>query len=112
MAVVDVRCPDCESLNVVKYGKQPNGTQRYICQHPACKRRIFLLDYHHKSANLALRQQIIELALSGLGVDEVVNLVNAPKENVMEVFQLLSSFSLPPNNPRKSHNRPQRTLAG
>jgi transposase-like protein len=34
MAVVPVQCPQCQSPAVVKYGKQPNGVQRYRCQNP------------------------------------------------------------------------------
>jgi hypothetical protein len=28
MAVVHVQCPQCQSIEVVEYGKQANGTQR------------------------------------------------------------------------------------
>ncbi|MBF0175789.1 MAG: IS1 family transposase [Magnetococcales bacterium] len=48
MAIVDVRCPVCGGLRVVKFGKQPNGEQRYLCQNESCKRRIFLLNYMDK----------------------------------------------------------------
>lgn len=112
MAVVEVRCPDCDSLNVVRYGKQPNGTQRFICQNPQCKRRIFLLNYQTKPRDPATRQQIIELALGGVGVDETARLLNMPKKTVMEVFQLLSSFSLPANPPKERKNSRQQALAG
>ena len=47
MAVVEVRCPECRSREVVQYGQQPNGEQRYRCNNPHCQRRIFLLRYHH-----------------------------------------------------------------
>jgi len=43
MAVVQVQCPDCHSTDVVQYGKQANGTQRYRCDNRACPRTIFLL---------------------------------------------------------------------
>ena len=49
MAVVPVQCPQCQSIAVVKYGKQPNGTQRYRCQNPDCARRICLLAYQNLS---------------------------------------------------------------
>ena len=31
MAFVQVQCPDCHRTDVVQYGKQANGTQRYRC---------------------------------------------------------------------------------
>lgn len=110
MAVVEVCCPDCDSLNIVKYGKQPNGAQRFVCQNPKCKRRIFLINYKVRPQNPEARQQIIELALGGVGVDETADLLSIPKETVMEVFQLLSSFSLPANNPKKRPAAQHRTL--
>ena len=44
MAFVQVQCPDCQSTDVVQYGKQANGTQRYRCDNPDCPRTIFLLE--------------------------------------------------------------------
>ena len=112
MAVVEIRCPDCDSLNVVRYGKQPNGAQRFICQNPACKRRIFLLNYRAKQNSPEARQQIIDMALNGVDVNETARLLNIPQEAVLEVFQLLSRFSLPPNNPKKQPPPSSQALAG
>ncbi|MBF0131501.1 MAG: IS1 family transposase [Magnetococcales bacterium] len=36
MAVLDVKCPRCAGLNVVKHGKLPGGEQRYRCGSPDC----------------------------------------------------------------------------
>ena len=43
MALVHVQCPQCQSINVVQYGKQANGTQRYRCNNRDCLRTTFLL---------------------------------------------------------------------
>ena len=43
MALVYVHCPECQSIDVVQYGKQANGTQRYRCNNRDCPRTIFLL---------------------------------------------------------------------
>jgi len=43
MALVYVPCPECQSIDVVQYGKQANGTQRYRCNNRDCPRTIFLL---------------------------------------------------------------------
>ena len=43
MALVYVHCPECQSVDVVQYGKQANGTQRYRCNNRDCPRTIFLL---------------------------------------------------------------------
>jgi transposase-like protein len=39
MALVYVHCPECQSIDVVQYGKQANGTQRYRCNNRDCPRR-------------------------------------------------------------------------
>jgi transposase-like protein len=45
MVSVPVYCPYCQSTEVIKAGKQANGTQRYRCRNEQCIRRIFLLQY-------------------------------------------------------------------
>src|SRR5262245_8668324 len=56
MALVDVHCPACQSINVVQYGKQANGTQRYRCNNRDCPRTIFLLQYTDKGRLPAVKQ--------------------------------------------------------
>ncbi|MBF0447981.1 MAG: IS1 family transposase [Magnetococcales bacterium] len=117
MAFTPIHCPDCNSQNVVKYGKQPNGEQRYICHNPECSRRVFLLNYRIQTKkspprNPIDRSQIIELALEGNDVAETAHLLGIPEQTVADVFQMLSRFQAP--TPRSIGKRkPQpRALAG
>ena len=50
MVSIPVQCLHCQSTEVIKAGKQANGTQRYRYQNGQCERRIFLLrgDYIRK----------------------------------------------------------------
>ena len=48
MVTIPVQCPYCHSTEVIKAGKQANGTQRYRCQNDRCARRIFLLQYQDR----------------------------------------------------------------
>ena len=59
MVNVPVECPYCHSTEVIKAGKQANGTQRYQCQNGQCARRIFLLQYHDRGRVLEIRRQIV-----------------------------------------------------
>ena len=68
MAIVAVQCPECGSSEVVKYGQQPNGEQRYRCNNPHCQRRIFLLQYHNTGWVPEVKQQMGEMALNGSGI--------------------------------------------
>ena len=36
MTFIAVRCPHCQSDQIVKRGKTARGTQRYLCQNPLC----------------------------------------------------------------------------
>jgi transposase-like protein len=75
MAVIAVRCPSCERDNVVKRGRTTNGKQRYLCQDEACSRRTFLLDYSKRGYLLAVKRQIIDLALNGSGIRDTARVL-------------------------------------
>ena len=56
MVSVPVQCPYCQSMAVIKAGKQANGAQRYQCQNEQCGRRIFLLQYQDRGRALEVRR--------------------------------------------------------
>ena len=68
MAAVAVQGPECGSHEIVKYGRQANGEQRYRCNNLSCERRIFLVQYHDKGRVPEVKQQIVEMALNGSGI--------------------------------------------
>src|SRR5438477_5220915 len=43
MTFIAVRCPHCQSEQIVKRGKTSCGTQRYLCQNTTCTTGSFLL---------------------------------------------------------------------
>ena len=45
MTFIAVRCPHCQSDQIIKHGKTARGTQRYLWQNPLCAKGSFLLDY-------------------------------------------------------------------
>ena len=59
MVTVPVHCPYCHSTEVIKAGKQANGTQRYRCQNEQCMRRIFLLHYQDRGRIPEIRRQVV-----------------------------------------------------
>lgn len=112
MAFTPVRCPDCNGLNVVKYGKQPNGEQRYSCQDPRCERTIFLLNYRAQPLAPSMRTQIIELALDGGSAAEISQSLRLPESDVINIFQQLSRLSAPPIGVRQRRNQPTKAAVG
>ena len=87
MAFVQVQCPDCYSTDVVQYGKQANGTQRYRCNSRDCPRTIFFLQYQDKGRLPAVKQQIIDMTLNGSGVRDIVRVLRVSSATVIDVLK-------------------------
>ena len=87
MAVVAVQCPECGSEEVVKYGKQPNGEQRYRCNNPHCQRRIFLLQYHNTGWEPEVKQQMVEMALNGSCIRDTARVLGVSPTTVITTLK-------------------------
>src|SRR5207249_12089654 len=87
MAFVQVQCPDCHSADVVQYGKQANGTQRYRCDNPHGLRIIFLIQYRDKGRLPAVKQQIIDMTRNGRGVRDIVRVLRVSSATVINVLK-------------------------
>jgi insertion element IS1 protein InsB len=83
MMFVPVGCPPCQSTDVVKYGKTPEGTQRFQCRHLACQRQTFLLEYTHKGFLPDVKTQIVEMALNGSGMRDTARVLKVSPTTVM-----------------------------
>src|SRR5215470_8826167 len=65
---IAVRCPHCQSDQIVKRGKTARGTQRYLCQNPLCAKGSFLLDYCNRGCLPEVKHTIIDMRLNASGV--------------------------------------------
>ena len=83
MATISVHCPYCESTDVIKAGKQPNGTQRYRCKDLACKRTIFLLEYDDKGRQPTVKKQIVDMAMNGSGIRDTARVLGVSPGTVI-----------------------------
>jgi insertion element IS1 protein InsB len=68
MTFIAVRCPHCQSDQIVKRGETARGTQRYLCQHSLCAKGSFLLDYCNRGCLPEVKQTIIDMSLNASGV--------------------------------------------
>lgn len=82
-----VKCPACQGTEVVKYGKQPNGEQRYRCQNPDCDRTIFLLTYENKGNQPQTKRKIIEMAGNGSGIRDTARVLGISPTTVISVLK-------------------------
>ena len=65
MATVTVKCPYCESIEVICYGKSIRGTQRYKFKHCG---KIFQLEYKNKACKPGVHKVIIDMVMNSSGV--------------------------------------------
>jgi IS1 family transposase/transposase-like protein len=68
MTFIAVRCPHCQSDQIVKRGKTARGTQRSLCQNTFCIRGSFLLDYRNRGCLPEVKQTSIAMSLNASGV--------------------------------------------
>ena len=87
MVSVPVHCPYCHSTEVIKAGKQANGTQRYRCQNEQCERRIFLLHYQNRGRLPEIRRQVVDMALNGSGVRDTARVLRISPTTVIATLK-------------------------
>ena len=71
MAIERVRCPHCESEEVVKYGTTTNSKERFLCKNPTGCGRTFIRQYAYQGHVPQVKRQIVEMTLNGSGVRDI-----------------------------------------
>ena len=87
MVSVPVQCPHCHSSEVIRAGKQANGTQRYQCQNRQCARRIFLLQYQERGRVPEVRRQVVDMAINGSGIRDTARVLRISPTTVIAVLK-------------------------
>ena len=86
MAYVQVRCPHCRCVDVVRDGKQRNGEQRYRCNIVDCPRRSFLLQYRNQGRLPAVKQRMVDMALNGRGIHDTARVLGVSPTTVINTI--------------------------
>ena len=97
MTDVPVHCPDCQGVDVVRYGKQRHGPQRYRCHNTDCPRHIFLLHYQNQGRLPAVKQQMVDMALNGSGIRDTARVLRVSPTTVINTLQKKESILQPVN---------------
>ena len=84
MILIAVKCPECGSTDVVKYGKQANGQQRYRCNQVACERKIFLLHYDQNARRPGVKKKILDMAVNGSGIRDTARVLGISPVTVIK----------------------------
>jgi insertion element IS1 protein InsB len=87
MVYVHVYCPDCQCIDVVRYGTQRHGVQRYRCNNTDCPRHIFLRQYQNQGRLPAVKQRIVDRALNGSGIRETARVLGVSPTTVIETIK-------------------------
>jgi insertion element IS1 protein InsB len=95
MTYVLVHCPDCQGVDVVRYGKQRHGPQRYRCNNTGCPRRIFLLEYQNHGRLPAVKQQMVDMALNGSEIRDTARVLRVSPTTVISTLK--KKFHIPAN---------------
>ena len=82
-----VHCPDCQGVDVVRYGKQRHGPQRYRCNNTDCPRHIFLLEYRNHGRLPAVKQQMVDMALNGSGIRDTARVLRVSPTTVISTLK-------------------------
>jgi|SRR5215217_1491652 len=84
MAEAVVRCPHCQSADVVKYGQASNGKARFRCQQRERCGRTFLGSYAYPGCTPAVKRQMIEMTLNGSGIRDIARVLQVGPNTVMK----------------------------
>ena len=109
MAVERVRCPHCESGEVVKYGTTTNSKERFHCKNAAGCGRTFIRQYAYQGCVPQVKRQIVEMTLNGSGVRDIGRVLQISPTTVIgelkkrrRSFPTLTKPSLKGAVPRRS----------
>ncbi len=85
MATVKVKCPYCGSEEVVLYGKNSTGKQRYLCKNKGCAHKTFQLEYKNNASRPGMKERIIEMVMNGSGTRDTGRVLKVSKDTVTAV---------------------------
>ena len=83
-----VKCINCASENVVKMGRQKNGTPRLKCKE--CS-RTFQLEYVNNGAKPQTKNMIVKMSLNGNGISDIVRVLEISPNTVTDVLKKLKT---------------------
>ena len=83
MVFIEVTCDLCNRNKIRKHGKQPNGTQRYMCLNDECSKETFVLQYQQRGKDPKVKQQIIDMAMNGSGIRDTSRVLKISQNTVM-----------------------------
>jgi insertion element IS1 protein InsB len=91
MVLEPVKCPSCNSIDIVKHGSSAEGKQRYKCRNAECSRSTFIQNYSYRGYLPEVKTQIADMAVNGSGIRDTARVLKISPTTVIEE---LNSFLL------------------
>ena len=82
MVLVAVRCPYCNSDNVIKNGKNTKGKQVYICKNQECDHITFPEEYIYNACEPKIKEKIFDLTVNGNGTRAIARILGISTNTV------------------------------
>ena len=84
MVNTQVRCIHCNSKEVVKFGKQANGTPRCRCK--VCN-KTFQTEYVSEGASPETKKLMIAMSVNGSGMRDIARVLRVSRNTVAAVLK-------------------------
>ena len=89
MVLIPVRCPHCQSNQIIKGGKTLTGKQRYRCQNADCSHSSFVLHPAYQGRLPTIKEQIVDMALNGSGIRDTARVLRISPTTVISELKKL-----------------------
>ncbi|WP_395168124.1 IS1-like element transposase [Piscirickettsia salmonis] len=84
MPHIEVNCPQCSENNVIKFGRNSSGNQRYKCKNTGCDKDTFLLNYKRPGDLPETKEKIIDMSMNGSGIRDIARVLKVSTNTVMK----------------------------
>lgn len=84
MIIQMLYCPYCQSTDIVRHGRSPEGKQRYRCWE--CREgrgRTFLLDDSYARQSPGVKQPIVDMAMHASGIRDTARVLHVSPTTVL-----------------------------
>lgn len=82
--LVAIRCPHCQSAEVIRHGRSSNGKPRLRCLNSECPYQTFSLNLAHPGRKPEVKQQIVEMTVNGSGVRDIARVLHVSTSTVIK----------------------------
>lgn len=83
MALIEVKCPKCSEIKVIKYGINKQGKQRYMCKNEKCEKETFIIEYSNLGRQETTKKQVIEMTINGSGIRDTARVLKISPTTVL-----------------------------